>query len=64
MGNPGCELGASERHVKSGQALDQFRHGYANELGTDEVGRDMKQSANEAKQADEKHTQIVAQLLG
>jgi ferritin-like metal-binding protein YciE len=37
---------------------------YANKLGMDDVGRDMKQSADEAKQADEKHTQIAEQLLG
>lgn len=37
---------------------------YANKLGMDDVGRDMKQSADEAKQADEKHTQLAEQLLG
>jgi ferritin-like metal-binding protein YciE len=37
---------------------------YANKLGMDEVGRDMKQCVDEAKQADEKHTQIAEQLLG
>lgn len=37
---------------------------YANKLGMEDVGRDMKQSADEAKQADEKHTQIAEQLLG
>lgn len=37
---------------------------YANKLGMDDVGRDMKQSGDEAKQADEKHTQIAEQLLG
>ncbi|MGK6325393.1 DUF892 family protein [Sphingomonas sp. DT-51] len=37
---------------------------YANKVGMDDVGRDMKQSADEAKQADERHTALAKQLLG
>lgn len=37
---------------------------YANKLGMDDIGRDMKQSADEARQADEKHTALAEQLLG
>lgn len=37
---------------------------YANKVGMDDVGRDMKQCADEAKQADEKHTALAEQLLG
>lgn len=36
---------------------------YARQLGMDDVARDMKTSADEAKQADEKHTQIAETLL-
>lgn len=36
---------------------------YANKLGMDDIGRDMKQSADEAKQADEEHTALAEQLL-
>lgn len=35
----------------------------AGQLGMDDVARDMKTSADEAKQADEKHTQIAGTLL-
>ncbi|RYF21147.1 MAG: DUF892 family protein, partial [Oxalobacteraceae bacterium] len=37
---------------------------YTKKLGLDDVARDMKQSADEAKQADEAHTGIAEQLLG
>jgi len=36
---------------------------YLNTLGMEEAGREMKMSADEAKQADEKHTQLAEQLL-
>lgn len=36
---------------------------YASHLGLEDVARDMKISADEAKQADEKHTQLAEQLL-
>ena len=37
---------------------------YTKKLGMDDVASDMKQSADEAKQADEAHTGIAEQLLG
>lgn len=37
---------------------------YTKKLGMDDAGREMMQSADEAKKADEKHTQIAEQLLG
>ena len=37
---------------------------YTKSLGMDDVAQDMKTSADEAKQADEKHTEMAAQLLG
>ena len=37
---------------------------YARKLGMEDVARDMKQSAEEAKQADDKQTGIAEQLLG
>jgi ferritin-like metal-binding protein YciE len=37
---------------------------YTRKLGLEDVARDMKQSADEAKQADEAHTGIAEQLLG
>jgi ferritin-like metal-binding protein YciE len=36
---------------------------YLNKLGLDDAGREMKQSADEAKQADEQHTQLAEKLL-
>lgn len=36
---------------------------YAKQLGMEDVARDMKSSADEAKQADERHTQLAQQLL-
>ena len=36
---------------------------YTRHCGMDDVARDMKTSADEAKQADEKHTQLAEQLL-
>lgn len=36
---------------------------YLNKLGMSDAGREMKQSADEAKQADEKHTRLAEQLL-
>ena len=37
---------------------------YTKHLGMDEVGREMKACADEAKQADEKHTGLAEQILG
>lgn len=37
---------------------------YTRKLGLDDVARDMKSSADEAKQADEQHTKLAEQLLG
>ena len=37
---------------------------YLNKLGLQDAGREMKQSADEAKQADENHTKLAEQLLG
>jgi ferritin-like metal-binding protein YciE len=37
---------------------------YTRHLGMDEVAQDMKASADEAKQADEKHTQLAEHILG
>ena len=37
---------------------------YTNKLGMNDIARGMKQSADEAKQADEAHTGIAEQLLG
>ncbi|RYF19785.1 MAG: DUF892 family protein [Oxalobacteraceae bacterium] len=37
---------------------------YTKKLGLEDVARDMKQSADEAKRADEAHTGIAEQLLG
>lgn len=36
---------------------------YLNKLGLEDAGREMKQSTDEAKQADEKHTMLAEQLL-
>ena len=36
---------------------------YLNKLGLEDAGRELKQSADEAKQADEKHTQLAERLL-
>ena len=36
---------------------------YLNKLGMSDAGREMKQSVDEAKQADEKHTRLAEQLL-
>ncbi|SOB87338.1 Ferritin-like metal-binding protein YciE [Sphingomonas guangdongensis] len=37
---------------------------YARHLGLEDVARDMKAAADEAKQADERHTKLAEQLLG
>lgn len=37
---------------------------YTGQLGLDDVARDMKASADEAKQADEQHTALAEELLG
>lgn len=36
---------------------------YTKQLGMDDVARDMKSSSDEAKQADEQHTQLAEKLL-
>lgn len=36
---------------------------YTGQLGMDDAARDMKSSADEARQADEKHTRLARQLL-
>jgi ferritin-like metal-binding protein YciE len=37
---------------------------YTRTLGLDDVAQDMKSSADEARQADERHTRLAEQLLG
>ena len=37
---------------------------YTKHLGLDDVARDMKACTDEAKQADEKHTELTEQILG
>lgn len=37
---------------------------YTRQLGMEDVARDMKTSADEAKQADDQHTQLAERLLG
>ncbi len=39
-------------------------HAYAKQLGMDGTAQAMGQSLAEAKQADEKHTQLAAQIMG